>query len=82
MYPNSPISPNFIVSVSFKVFTKVGTNRLIRIAHEVKPTQIAFVLGTHILEGVLVLHETIHGIYKGKWTMFFKKKILSKHAVK
>lgn len=51
--------PICLLNVSFKTFTKVGTNRLTQIAHSVvQPTQIAFMPGRHILEGVVVLHET------------------------
>jgi hypothetical protein len=32
----------------------------------IRPTQIAFMPIRHILEGVLVLHETIHELYKKK----------------
>jgi hypothetical protein len=46
--------------VSFKVFTKVATNRITKLAEKIiKPTQTAFMPGRHILEGVVVLHETI-----------------------
>jgi hypothetical protein len=50
-----------LLNVSFKIFTKVGTNRVTKVAHTViRPTQTAFMPSRHILEGVLVLHETIH----------------------
>jgi hypothetical protein len=53
--------------VSFKIFTKVATNCISEIAHKViRPTQTAFILGRHILEGVVVLHETIHEMHKKK----------------
>ena len=53
-----------LLNVSFKIFTKVGTNRLTRIAHSVvQPTQTAFMPGRHILEGVAVLHENLHEIH-------------------
>jgi hypothetical protein len=53
--------------VSFKVFTKVATKRITGIAHKViKPTQSAFMPGRHILEGVVVLHETIHELHRKK----------------
>jgi hypothetical protein len=32
----------------------------------IRPTQIAFMPGRHILEGVLVLHETIHELHRKK----------------
>jgi hypothetical protein len=53
--------------VSFKIFTKVGTNRITGIAHKIiKPTQTAFMPGQHILEGLVVLHETIHELHRKK----------------
>ena len=55
--------PICLLNVSFKIFTKVGTNRITGIAPKViRPTQSAFMPGRHILEGVVVLHETIHEI--------------------
>ena len=55
------IRPICLLNVSFKIFTKVGTNRLTQIAHSVvQPSQTAFMPGRHILEGVVVLHETLH----------------------
>lgn len=42
-------------------------NRLTTIVHSVVcPTQMAFILGHNILEGVIVLHETIHELYSKK----------------
>ena len=48
-----------LLNMSFIIFTKVGMNRLTRIAHSVvQSTQTVFMPGRHILEGVVVLHET------------------------
>ena len=59
--------PICLRNVSFKIFTKVGTNRLTQIAHSVvQPSQTAFMPGRHILEGVVVLHETLHEIHSKK----------------
>ena len=53
--------PICLLNVSFKIFTKVGTNRVSSIAQKViRPTQTAFMPGRNILEGVVILHETIH----------------------
>ena len=42
--------PICLLNVSFKIFTKVGTNRITGIAHKViRPTQTAFMPGRHIL---------------------------------
>jgi hypothetical protein len=60
--------PICLLNVSFKVFTKVGTNRATEIAHKVvQTTQSAFISGINILEGVGILHETIHEIHWKKW---------------
>ena len=62
-----------LLNVSFKVFTKVDTNRITGIAHKViRPTQTAFMPERHILEGVVVLHETIHELHrkKNEWGHF------------
>ena len=59
--------PICLLNVSFKIFTKVGTNRLTQIAHSViQPSQTMFMPGRHILEGVVVLHETLHEIHSKK----------------
>jgi hypothetical protein len=59
--------PICLLNVSFKIFTKVATNRTSEVAQKViRPTQTAFIPGRHILEGVVVLHETIHEIHKKK----------------
>jgi hypothetical protein len=59
--------PICLLNVSFKIFTKVGTNRISEVAHSVvKPTQTAFMPRRHILEGVVILHETIHELHKKK----------------
>jgi hypothetical protein len=48
-------------------FTKVGTNRATVIAHKlVRPTQSAFIPGRNILEGFVILHETIHELHRKK----------------
>ena len=56
--------PICLLNVSFKIFTKVGTNRPSQIAHSVvQPSQTAFMPDRNILEGVVVLHETLHEIH-------------------
>jgi hypothetical protein len=60
-------SPICLLNVSFKIFRKVRTNRITRITPKViRPTQAAFIPGRHILQRVLVLHETIHEPYQKK----------------
>jgi hypothetical protein len=59
--------PICLLNVSFKIFTKVATNRIAEVAQKViRPTQTAFIPGRHILEGVVVLHETIHEMHRSK----------------
>ena len=56
--------PICLLNVGFKIFTKVATNRLNGVAdHVVKPTQTAFMQGRNILDGVDVLHETVHELH-------------------
>jgi hypothetical protein len=50
-----------LLNVSFKVFTKVLNSRILKVADKlIGPSQTAFILGRYIMEGVVVLHETIH----------------------
>jgi hypothetical protein len=38
--------PICLLNMNFKIFTKVGTNRIIEVAHKfIKPTESAFMLG-------------------------------------
>ena len=59
--------PICLLNVSFKIFTKVLMNRLSVVAQKIiRPSQTAFIPGRHILEGVVILHETIHEMHKKK----------------
>jgi hypothetical protein len=59
--------PICLLNVSFKIFTKVATNRLMGVANKVvQPSQTAFILGRNIMEGVVILHETIHELNNKK----------------
>jgi hypothetical protein len=56
-----------LLNVSFKVFTKVLTNRLSELAHRViQPTQSAFLPRRNIMEWVIILHETMHEMHMKK----------------
>jgi hypothetical protein len=56
-----------LLNASFKIFTKFATNRVNIVAETIiNPTQSAFMSGRHILEGVVVLHETIHELHRKK----------------
>ena len=53
--------PICVLNVSFKFFTKVATNRLNTVAQiVVGPMQTVFLTDRNIMEGVVILHETIH----------------------
>ncbi|WVZ70181.1 LOW QUALITY PROTEIN: hypothetical protein U9M48_018867 [Paspalum notatum var. saurae] len=57
----------FFQNVSFKIFTKVATNRINKVARKViRPSQTAFLPGRFILEGATVLHETVHEMHRKK----------------
>jgi hypothetical protein len=59
--------PICLLNVSFKIFTKVATNRLMAVAHKViNPTQTTFLPGRNIMEGVIILHETLHEMHHKK----------------
>ena len=56
-----------MLNVSFKIFTKVLTNRVALVAQKViQPSQSAFMKGRNILDGVVILHETIHEMHRKK----------------
>jgi hypothetical protein len=59
--------PICLLNVSYKIFTKVTTNRINLVAyHIISPTQAAFMRGWNILEGVVILHEMIHELHRKK----------------
>lgn len=59
--------PICLLNVSYKIFTKVTTNRLGSVADKVvSPTHTTFIKGRNILEGVVILHETIHELHRKK----------------
>jgi hypothetical protein len=59
--------PICLLNVSFKIFTKVATSRINSVADNiVSPSQTAFMRGRNILEGVVILHETIHELHRKK----------------
>jgi hypothetical protein len=59
--------PICLLNVSFKNFTKVATNRMNLVTEKIiSPTQTAFMRGPNILEGVIILHETIHELHNKK----------------
>ena len=59
--------PICLLNVSFNFFTKAATLRLNSVAdHVVRPTQTAFMQGRNILDGVVILHETVHEMHRKK----------------
>ena len=59
--------PICLLNVSFKIFTKVATIRLNSVAdHVVRPSQTAFMQGRNILDGVVILHETVNEMHRKK----------------
>ena len=59
--------PICLLNISFKFFTKVATNRISMVAQKIiSHTQTAFLLGRNIIEGVIVLHKTIHELHRKK----------------
>jgi hypothetical protein len=59
--------PICLLNVSLKIFTKVATIRLNTVAdHVVRPSQTAFMQGRNILDGVAILHETVHELHSKK----------------
>ena len=78
--------------MSFKIFTKVAVNRLTNVADKIiRPTQSAFMPRRHILEGVVVLNETLHELQQKnlmelhlvtpqKWTIFGPLHVCCSHG--
>ena len=59
--------PICLLNVCFKIFTKVATNRIVKVAQRIiKPTQTAFLRGRNIMEDAVILHETIHELHTKK----------------
>ncbi|WVZ82121.1 hypothetical protein U9M48_029422 [Paspalum notatum var. saurae] len=66
--------PICLLNVSFKIFTKVATNRLVKVAHKIiRPSQTAFLPGRNIMEGAVVLHERFMNYIRKNLTGLFLK---------
>jgi hypothetical protein len=60
-------SPIFLLGVDYKWFTKVLTNRVTKVIGAlIRNTHTSFILGRNILEGVVILHVTIHELKRKK----------------
>ncbi|WVZ64632.1 LOW QUALITY PROTEIN: hypothetical protein U9M48_014126 [Paspalum notatum var. saurae] len=74
--------PIYLLNVSFKIFTKVATNRVVKVATRIiKPTQTAFLPERNIMEGAIVLHETIHELHTKKHNGIIFKIDFEKHMI-
>ena len=59
--------PICLLNVSFKIFTKILNDRILKVADKLMgPSQTAFIPGRYIMEGVVILHETIHELHRKK----------------
>ena len=59
--------PIGLINCSFKIFSKVLSRRLSKIAHRLVATnQSNFIKGRYILESVVVAHEIVHSLHKTK----------------
>ena len=59
--------PIYLLNVFFKIFIKVLNNRILKVADKlIGPSQTAFIPGCYIMEGVVILHETIHELHRKK----------------
>ena len=59
--------PICLLNMSFKIFTKVLNNRILKVADKmIGPSQTDFIPGRYIMEGVVMLHETIHELHRKK----------------
>ncbi|WVZ85156.1 LOW QUALITY PROTEIN: hypothetical protein U9M48_032106 [Paspalum notatum var. saurae] len=59
--------PIYLLNVSFKIFTKVASNKIALVAQKiVSPFQTAFLPGRNIMEGAVIIHETLHVLCKKK----------------
>jgi hypothetical protein len=76
--------PIYLLNVRFKIFMKVITNRLTEVAHKViQPTQLAFLPGRNIMEGVIILYETIHEMHRKKQSdIIFKIDFEKKYMIR
>jgi hypothetical protein len=56
-----------LLNVSFKIFTKVVVRRLAKVVEKiVSISQTAFMSERNIMEGTIILHETLHELHRKK----------------
>lgn len=57
--------PIYLLNVIFKIFTKATNNRLnLVVDNVISPSEMVFMRGRNILEGVVILHESVHELHK------------------
>jgi hypothetical protein len=66
--------PIYLLNVSFKIFTKVATKRIVKFVQRIiKTSQIAFLPGQNIIEGAVILHDATHELHqRNKMTLFLR----------
>jgi hypothetical protein len=75
--------PICLLNASIKIFTKMATNRLTSIAQKViNPTQTTFLPVRNIMEGVVILHKTIHEMHRKKKSEIILKIDFERHMIK
>jgi hypothetical protein len=59
--------PICLLNESFKIVTKVMTNRMALVAQKIlRPYKTTFMSGRKIMDGAIILHETIHEMRRNK----------------
>lgn len=71
-----------LLNASFKIFTKVATNRLNSVDHVIQPSQTTFMQGRNILDGVVILHETVHEMHRENMSAVVFKSTLKKPMIR
>ena len=62
------------IKCELKIFTKVLNNRILKVADKlIGPSQTSFISGRYIMEGVVILHETIHELHRKKLNVIIFK---------
>ena len=75
--------PIFLLNVSFKIFTKVGTDRITKMAHSVvQSSQTAFMPGRNILEGLSYCMRSFMNCTPRSSMEFYLRLILKRHTTK
>jgi hypothetical protein len=66
--------PICLLNDIFRIFTKAANSRLnLVVDNVISPSQMAFMRGRNILEGVVMLHESVHDLHKKNLDGIFLK---------